>query len=490
MQSKCCRDRTRIAVIGAGVGGLASLHHITSELPGADVVAFDINSDIGGTWIYNDNVGVDEYGIPLMSSMYKNLRTNLPKNVMEFPDFPIPSYYKTFMKHEEFLTYLRSYGTHFELHKYIKFRHLVTLVKFEDEKWLVTYENLDTKHQTTEIFDYVFVANGHYSEFVIPEYKGLDVFKGTQEHSHNYRTPDRYRNRTVLVIGSGPSGMDISVDVAKVSKKLIISHHNSEPIKSPFPSHYEQRPDVKEFTENSVIFEDGTSEVIDDILYCTGYAYYCPFLDNSCGMKIQRIYMYPLYRHVVNVQHPSMFFIGVPQLCCAVPMMDMQARYAVAAISGKFKLPSKADMIRHMDNDYKGKQKNSYKLARIATHTLGGHEAVYYSEMSEESGIKALPPVFCAIRYSTMETKSNLYTYRNYNYEIVDDEHFIRVYGNGTTDERKTIHDSKICQKVIKNKKKEESSSTTKEDIVKNLTDNFVNNSLINNIKNNSTLSG
>lgn len=110
--------------------------------------------------------------------------------------------------------------------------------------------------------------------------------------------------------------------------------------------------------------------------------------------------------------------------------------------------------------------------------------------MSEESGIKALPPVFCAIRYSTMETKSNLYTYRNYNYEIVDDEHFLRVYGNGTADENNTIHDSKICQKVIKIKKKEESSSTTSEDLIKNLTDNFVNNSLINNIKNNSTLSG
>lgn len=51
-------------------------------------------------------------------------------------------------------------------------------MKFENEKWVVTYENLETKNQTTEIFDYIFVANGHYSEFVVPEYKGLDVFKG------------------------------------------------------------------------------------------------------------------------------------------------------------------------------------------------------------------------------------------------------------------------------------------------------------------------
>ena len=41
--------------------------------------------------MYNDKVGKDENGMPIHSSMYKSLKTNLPKEVMAFPDFPFPS---------------------------------------------------------------------------------------------------------------------------------------------------------------------------------------------------------------------------------------------------------------------------------------------------------------------------------------------------------------------------------------------------------------
>lgn len=64
----------RVAVIGAGVGGLTSIRHLSQEIRDAEIVGFDVNSDVGGTWIYNDRTGTDQYGIPLMSSMYKNLR--------------------------------------------------------------------------------------------------------------------------------------------------------------------------------------------------------------------------------------------------------------------------------------------------------------------------------------------------------------------------------------------------------------------------------
>lgn len=47
-------------------------------------------------------------------------RTNLPKNVMEFPDFPVPAYYRSFMDHSNFLAYLQNYAKAYNLHKYIK----------------------------------------------------------------------------------------------------------------------------------------------------------------------------------------------------------------------------------------------------------------------------------------------------------------------------------------------------------------------------------
>lgn len=73
-----------------------------------------------------------------------------------------------------------------------------------------------------------------------------------------------------MIIGSGSSGLDISIEVAQVADKLFLSHHRDKTIPSPFPDNYVQKPDVKEFTENSVIFIDGTVEEIDHVIYCTG----------------------------------------------------------------------------------------------------------------------------------------------------------------------------------------------------------------------------
>ena len=41
------------------------------------------------------------------------------------------------------------------------------------------------------------------------------------------------------------------------------------------------KENVKEFTENGVIFEDGTSEEIDVVIFATGYKFDFPFLDDS-----------------------------------------------------------------------------------------------------------------------------------------------------------------------------------------------------------------
>ena len=89
-------------------------------------------------------------------------------------------------------------------------------------------------------------------------------------HSHDYRTPDQYRNRRVLVVGAGPSGMDIGLDVADVASRLIHSHHSRINFTTPFPPHYHKKPDIQEFNETGVIFTDGSYEEIDDVLYCTG----------------------------------------------------------------------------------------------------------------------------------------------------------------------------------------------------------------------------
>lgn len=64
----------RVCVIGAGAGGLNALRHLTAKPHIFKAVAYEQTSVIGGTWVYTENTEVDEHGLPVHSSMYKNLR--------------------------------------------------------------------------------------------------------------------------------------------------------------------------------------------------------------------------------------------------------------------------------------------------------------------------------------------------------------------------------------------------------------------------------
>ena len=60
-------------MIGAGAAGLAAARNLTNELDAFDVRVFEQASRVGGTWVYTENTGIDERGIPVHSRIYRNL---------------------------------------------------------------------------------------------------------------------------------------------------------------------------------------------------------------------------------------------------------------------------------------------------------------------------------------------------------------------------------------------------------------------------------
>jgi hypothetical protein len=58
------------------------------------------------------------------------------------------------------------------------------------------------------------VATGHQNTPFTPEWKGRSGFEGEVLHSSDYRNPEPYRGKSVLVVGSGNSGMEIAHDLA------------------------------------------------------------------------------------------------------------------------------------------------------------------------------------------------------------------------------------------------------------------------------------
>lgn len=129
-------------------------------------------------------------------------------------------------------------------------------------------KNLQASQDETYNFDAIFVCNGHNSVPLVPQFDGSDIFQGKQIHSHFYRRAEEFKGKKVLIIGSGPTGIDLTLAISKEAQKLIFSHHTHS--HQAVPENVVKKSRVKKFTKDSVIFDDDSKEEITDVVYCTG----------------------------------------------------------------------------------------------------------------------------------------------------------------------------------------------------------------------------
>nr|XP_019537917.2 senecionine N-oxygenase-like [Aedes albopictus] len=419
----------RYCVIGAGTAGLAAAKRILET--GAEVIVFEQTDQLGGTWNYTDSVGKDKYGLDIHTSMYQGLRTNLPKEVMGFPDFPIPEQKESYIPAEDILNFLKSYANRFDVTQHVRLEHHVVLVDIADtpKKWKVLVKNLPQQKMETFFFDYVFVCNGHYHTPRLPNIRNLELFEGKQLHSHDYRTPDHFKDEKVLVVGAGPSGMDLALEISKTALHVTLSHHTKEPFKTVFPANLIQKPDIAELTQNGALFEDGSQEYFTVILYCTGYRYSFPFLSKNCGVVVEDNYVHPLYKHCININQPTMTFIGLPYYVCAAQMFDLQARFCLTYYTGKKKLPTKEEMLADMHEQMKLKWMQGCRKSQ--SHMMGPAQGEYYDDLARTADVEPIKPVMTRLHNeSSQRFNDDLLNFRNDMFRIVDDNTFEEVVRN------------------------------------------------------------
>lgn len=413
-----------VCVIGAGISGLAAARYLQQY--GVNFTVFEATRHIGGTWHFDSHVGTDEYGVPVFTSMYKNLRTNTPRQTMEFGGFSFPEGSPSYPAGPCYYKYLKLFVKHFDLMKFIQFQKLVTGIKWADSHWEVTTKQSETGNLNVEHCDFVFIANGHYTQPVWPKIEGKENFQGNMIHSHDYREPEPYRNRRVLIVGAGASGLDLVTHLIPYVTKLVHSHHltYNQP---DFPKNFVKKPDIKMFTSNSVVFTDGSAEEIDDVIFCTGYDFDHSFLDENAGVTTSGKFVLPLYQHLVNIRHPTMMFIGLTRKTIT-RVLDAQAEYAAALTAGKFKLPPKDAMLKSWLMHVYDLQKQDMKIVDV--NLVGPkYQDQYFANLTAEAGITRAPPVLTDIMIFNGKIRlDDLLNYRDYDFTITDDNHYERKY--------------------------------------------------------------
>lgn len=411
----------KVGIIGAGAAGLCAIKH--SIAFGCEAVAFEQCGVIGGTWVYSESTGTDDNGYKSNSnSMYEGLRTNLPKELMQFPDFPFPPNEKSYLPAGDVNDYLDNYADTFELRKYIKLNHQVLRVRPVNGEWELIALNYAENKSETFTFDIVLVCNGHFSVPDTPTIEGRKLFLGNQMHSHNYRTSSRFVNKKVLTIGAGPSGVDISQEVARVATQVFWSNHLVPPKTIP-ADNLIQKADVLRLTRDGAEFTDGTCETFDEIIYCTGYKTSFPFLSVDCEVLSESNYVRPLFKHCLSINQPSLGIIGLPFYVCPFQMFDLQVRFCLTFMTGRKELPAKQFMIDDTKREMEGRWQQG--MPKKKAHSLGVYQGPYFAELARLADIVPVKPVILSMysqnRRHQLEHPT---TYRDFKFSVLDDELF------------------------------------------------------------------
>ena len=341
----------RVAIIGAGPSGLAQMRAFeTARHAGADVpeiVCFEKQANWGGLWNYTWRTGLDENGEAVHGSMYRYLWSNGPKECLEFADYsfeehfgrPIPSYPPRAVLHDYIAGRVEKSG----VRKYIRFSTPVRWVSYSDAtgKFTVTAKDLLKDEHQTEEFDYVVVANGHFSVPNVPSFEGMERFPGRVMHSHDFRAADEFAGKRMLIIGGSYSAEDIGIQCHKYGAKSVIFSYRTKPMGFEWPESLSERPLLTKLDGTKATFKDGSTADVDAIVLCTGYKHHYPFLPDDLRLKTHNC-LYPdgLYKGIFWHTNPKLMFLGMQDQYYTYNMFDAQAWYARDVIMGKITLPS------------------------------------------------------------------------------------------------------------------------------------------------------
>ncbi|KAM9111652.1 uncharacterized protein ACDP82_021253 [Pangshura tecta] len=257
----------------------------------------------------------------------------------------------------------------------------------------------------------------HYADPFVPTIPGLETFPGRLLHSHEYRCPEPFAGRTVVLLGAGLSGMDLALQLAPVARRVVLSHRR--PPLPGLPGNMLQAAPAVGVAGATVRFRDGAEHRADILILCTGYQYRFPFLEAArLGLRLMDHTVTPLYRHLLPPQHPGLFFIGLCQQICPFPHFHCQLLFCLAVLAGTCRLPPAAELQAAAEGELR-----QHRGAPRHLHRLGGRQWGYCQELAQLGGFEPLPPMLREIYEAVQASRSrDVSCYRSLSYRVLSAE--------------------------------------------------------------------
>lgn len=181
-------DRVEVAVVGGGPGGLAAAAMLKRR--GMHPVVFERDA-LGSFW----------------RGQYDRLHLHTIRWLSNLPGYHFPRSEGKWVSRDGVVRHLERYAAHYSLD--VRVGVEVQRVDRTEGGW-----RLETSKGPIDAWAVV-LATGYNLQPVKPDWPGVETFEGDLVLGSDYRRPQPYAGRNVLVVGTGNSGAEISVDLVE-----------------------------------------------------------------------------------------------------------------------------------------------------------------------------------------------------------------------------------------------------------------------------------
>ena len=181
-------DQHEALIVGAGAAGLAAAAMVRRR--GVPALVLERTDAVGSSW----------------RERYDSLLLNTPRVTSTLAGYRMPRRYGRWPTRDNVVEYLEEYARREEIS--VRFGVVVERADRENEHWVLATSAGELRARN------LVIATGHDTHPVIPDWPGREAFPGELLHSAEYRNPDRFKGREVLVVSASNSGSEISYELA------------------------------------------------------------------------------------------------------------------------------------------------------------------------------------------------------------------------------------------------------------------------------------
>ena len=193
------RSHLQVAVIGAGMGGLAAARYLLQH--GFTPTILEKAHEVGGTW--RDN-------------RYPGLYVDIPVGLYQMPFAPKWDWSHAYAPGPEIQGYLVQIANDLRLREHVTFGVEVTSAEWVEGRWVLT-----TDRGSTCTADAVIAATGFLHRKRLPRIAGMESFAGRSFHSSEWPADLDVTGKRVAVIGSGSSGIQLVCALSEMDCQVV-----------------------------------------------------------------------------------------------------------------------------------------------------------------------------------------------------------------------------------------------------------------------------